>query len=86
MAHLHKAKAYPHTFFIQLQAKEAHQVASMLSDEQPGTTFFALGVGRGVDRLECRAMIETARPASGCKYSKGVERYLDLFYKDDAPW
>ena len=44
------------------------------------------GVGRGVDRLECRAMIESARPASGCKYSKGVERYLDLFYKDDAPW
>ena len=57
----------------------------MMADEHPNTTLFAFGVGQGVNRAECMAMIESGHPAS-CKYKKGSERYMDLFFKDEGPW
>jgi len=68
------------------QSKEAQQVTTQLADEHPNTTLFAFGVGRGIDRAECIAMIEAGRPANGCKFPRGSERYIDLFFKDEGPW
>lgn len=68
------------------QAKEARQVAAMLTDEQPNTTIFAYGVGRGIDRMELLNIVATAPPSHGCKYQDPESRYLDLFYREEAPW
>lgn len=60
-------------------------MTAQLADEQPGTSMFAFGVGRGVDRQELLRIIEPGAPAC-TRHAPAAERYLDLFVKDDAPW
>lgn len=61
-------------------------MAAMLADEQPHTTMFAYGVGRGVDRAELLSIIGAARPYAGSAYHAPEARYLDLFHREEAPW
>lgn len=68
------------------QAREARNVASQLADEQPGACMFAFGVGRGVDRSELLHIAEVAPPRGSAKLKPPEERYMDLFYKEEAPW
>ena len=55
-----------------------------MADDFSDTTLFAFGVGDDnspLNRPDCLTMIESGHPAN-CKYVKGSERYMDLFYKD----
>jgi hypothetical protein len=65
------------------QAREAASMVSRLSDEQANVALWAFGVGRGVDSAELMRIIEG--PGEACK-GLGVERYMDLCVRDDAPW
>ncbi|GAX79674.1 hypothetical protein CEUSTIGMA_g7115.t1 [Chlamydomonas eustigma] len=68
------------------QSKEAHQVTAMLADEMCNTTMFAFGVGRGVDRAELLSILAPASGNNSNKYNDAEARYMDLFFKDEAPW
>lgn len=63
------------------QAREAHDMASRLADEQGSLALHAFGVGRGVDRYE---MLRIVRGTCGDDDARG--RYLPLMVLDDAPW
>ncbi len=58
----------------------------MLADELSNTSMFAFGVGHGVDRAELISIIEPGRGAVDGRFRDSSARYLDLFFKDEAPW
>lgn len=62
------------------QAREAHDMAARLVDEQNGVALHAFGVGRGVDRGELLKIIRAGDAANA------AERYLPLMVLDDPPW
>ncbi|KAL6781397.1 hypothetical protein ACKKBG_A10990 [Auxenochlorella protothecoides x Auxenochlorella symbiontica] len=62
------------------QAREAHDMAQRLADEQGHVCLYAFGVGRGVDRAELLRII-SARDASSAD-----SRYLGLCTLDESPW
>ena len=60
--------------------REAVRMAERLVDEQSGVAFFALGVGRGVEKTELDRIIGV------CGEDKVPSRYMPLCTIDEAPW
>ena len=60
--------------------REAVRMAERLVDEQSGVAFFALGVGRGVEKSELDRIIAVCGP------HVAASRYTPLCTIDEAPW
>ncbi len=62
-----------------VQARDAHDMARRLADEQPHVSLYAFGVGRGVDKQELVHII-SAKDPQGAEGRQVTDRRVRVSY------